>query len=136
MEQSSGAWKSSWVKTQTSLLTEMTSVSGEMNSVTRCWTDTSAPKKDDEDGRHPVAEGGPAHIQHDLLLRVSKVRQALDTAVATLAVNPSSRPISFSHPGRPSPFSLITLRSARDSPFELVRPRNKILNYNSSRRST
>ena len=68
----------------------------------------------DRHGRHPVAEGGPAHIQHDLLLRVSKVRQAFSTAVATLAVNPSSRPISFFHAGRPSPFSLITLRSAPD----------------------
>ena len=45
VEQASGAWKSSWVKTLTSLPTEMTSVSGEMNSVTRCWTDTSAPKR-------------------------------------------------------------------------------------------
>ena len=70
---------------------------------------------------HAVAEGGPVHIQHDLLPRVSKVRQALGTAVATLALNPSSRPISFSHPGRPSPFSLVTLRSAPDSPTELVR---------------
>ena len=35
---------------------------------------------------HTVAEGDLAHVQHDLLSFVSKVRQALGSAVASIAV--------------------------------------------------
>ena len=72
---------------------------------------------------HTVAEGDLAHVQHDLFSFVSKVRQALGSAVASIAV-PFIRThlLSFFNPGRrTSPCSLVTLRSEADTAAKRVR---------------
>ena len=103
----------------------MTSVSGEMNSVTRCWrgpTDTSAPMRTTSSRSFTL---WPSEALHISSTTCCPERQRSDKRWA-LRSHPwpqpfiESHPFSFSHPGRPSPFSL-TLRSAPDSPFELVR---------------
>ena len=110
VEKSSGAWKSSWVKTQNALLTEMTSVSGEMTSVTCCWrgrTDTSAPVRKTSSWSFTL---WPREALHTSSTTCCPLCQRCDKRWALRSL-PLPQPFteshlfSFPHPGRPSPLS-------------------------------
>ena len=71
---------------------------------------------------HAVAEGGLAHIQHDLLPCVSTVRQALGTAVAPFAATLHREPsLLLLSSGTPISVLSHTPQHTRLSLFELVR---------------